>query len=176
MLNGEMNPMMQKLKTMNLHKYCACLCALVIGFTTVAQKVHQLKISELQAYIQKSEKPIVINFWATFCMPCVEEIPYFQATIRDQYKGEVELLLVSLDVPDYFPSKISSFAAQKKILAPIAWLNETDADYFCPKIDTNWSGAIPCTLMVNNKKHYRKFYEDQLSSDQFGKGLKALVE
>lgn len=153
----------------------AVLFALLLGNACAAQQVNRLNITELQAYIQKSDKPIVINFWATFCKPCVEEIPYFQTTIHDQYKGGVELLLVSLDVPDFYPLKISSFAAEKKILAPIAWLNETDADYFCPKIDIKWSGAIPCTLMVNNKKNYRKFFEDQLSSEQLEKELKALV-
>lgn len=148
---------------------------LVLGANCTAQQVNRISINELQAYIQKSEKPLVVNFWATFCKPCVEEIPYFQHTIRNQYKDEVELLLVSLDLPADYPQKISSFAAQKNISAPIAWLNETDADYFCPKIDQKWSGAIPCTLMVNNKKRYRKFYDDQLSTVQLEKELKALV-
>ncbi len=150
--------------------------AVLICFVATAQKVNRLSINELQAYIQKSDKPLVVNFWATFCKPCVEEIPYFQSTIRNQYKGQVELLLVSLDVPDYYPARISSFAALKKISAPIAWLNETNADYFCPLIDAKWSGAIPCTLMVNNKKRYRKFYGDQLSAAEFEKELKTLVQ
>ncbi|MBE7169897.1 MAG: TlpA family protein disulfide reductase [Williamsia sp.] len=150
------------------------LMLLLVG-SCMAQQVNRVSIAELQSYIQKSEKPLVVNFWATFCKPCVEEIPYFQQAISKQYKGEVELLLVSLDLPaDY--RKISSFASQKNFSAPIAWLNETDADYFCPKIDPKWSGAIPCTLMINNKKGYRKFYDDQLSTTQLEKELKALVQ
>ena len=105
----------------------------------------------------------------------MEEIPYFQHTIGE-YKGEVELVLVSLDIPDYYPSKISSVALQQKITSPIVWLNETNADYFCPLIDKKWSGAIPATLMVNNKKNYRKFYAQQLTPLQLIRELKVLAD
>lgn len=160
----------------NTNRIIILITALLLGYSGIAQQITRLSINELQAYIEKSDKPLVVNFWATFCKPCVEEIPYFQSAIRNQYKGEVELLLVSLDLPADYPRKITAFAAQKNFFAPIAWLNETDADYFCPKIDQKWSGAIPCTLMVNNKKRYRKFYDDQLSSAQLEKELKALVQ
>ena len=153
----------------------AVLFFFLLGGACSAQQVTRISIAELQAYIHKSEKPLVVNFWATFCKPCVEEIPYFQSTIRNQYKGDVELLLVSLDLPDYYPSRIANFATQKNFSASIFWLNETNADYFCPMIDSSWSGAIPCTLMINNKKRYRKFFDDQLSAVQFEKELKALV-
>ena len=159
-----------------INKLIAGLTFLLLGYGCTAQQINRISINELQAYIQKSDKPLVVNFWATFCKPCVEEIPYFQQAIRNQYKGEVELLLVSLDLPAYYPQKIAAFAAQKNFSASIAWLNETDADYFCPKIDQKWSGAIPCTLMVNNKKRYRKFYEEQLSAVQLEKELRALVQ
>jgi len=133
-----------------------------------------MKIADLEAYISKSEKPLVINFWATFCSPCIEEIPYFQNTIKEKYNGLVELVLVSLDLPDYYPSKIKSFVNQRNFSAPVVWLNETNADYFCPKIDHKWSGAIPATLMVNNKTRYRKFYEQQLTRLEFEQELQHL--
>jgi thiol-disulfide isomerase/thioredoxin len=134
-----------------------------------------MNITDLQEYISKSEKPLVINFWATFCKPCIEEIPYFQNTIKEKYNGLVDLVLVSLDMPDYFPLKITSFVTKRSFSFPIVWLNETDADYFCPKIDQQWSGAIPATLMVNNKNSYRKFYNRQLTPLQFEKELKSLL-
>jgi thiol-disulfide isomerase/thioredoxin len=138
------------------------------------QTVKKMKIADLEAYISKSEKPLVINFWATFCSPCIEEIPYFQNTIKEKYNGLVELVLVSLDLPDYYPSKIKSFVNLRNFSAPVVWLNETNADYFCPKIDHKWSGAIPATLMVNNKTRYRKFYEQQLTRLEFEQELQHL--
>jgi thiol-disulfide isomerase/thioredoxin len=141
----------------------------------VAQAIQKMKAAELNAYISKSEKPLIVSFWATWCASCNEEIPYFISTIREKYKGEVELLLVSLDIKSYFPARITSFAAKKNYNTPIVWLNESNADIFCPAIDPSWSGAIPSTLMVNNKKQYRKFYETGITATQFDKDVQELV-
>lgn len=141
----------------------------------VGQEVKKLKIGELEDYINKSEKPLVVNFWATFCIPCIEEIPYFQSIIKESYKDQVELLLVSLDLPDYYPAKVNSFVKARKFTAPVVWLNESNADIFCPRIDPSWSGSIPATLFVNNKTRYRHFHEGQLDRAAYRKQLKALT-
>jgi len=58
----------------------------------------------------------------------------------------------------------------------VAWLDETNADYFCPKIDAKWSGAIPATLFINNKSGYRKFMESQISHDDLKKEIRKLID
>lgn len=141
-----------------------------------AQEIKKMNITELDEYISKSEKPLIVNFWATFCKPCVEEIPYFLSFLNNRYNGQVDLVLVSLDPKEYYPRKITSVADDKKFTAPIIWLNETNADYFCPKINVKWSGAIPATLMINNKKGLKKFYEQQLTPLQFEREVKNLVD
>jgi hypothetical protein len=83
---------------------------------------------------------------------------------------------VSLDFKEGFPVGISSFAEKRKITAPIVWLDETNADYFCPKVDVKWSGAIPATLFINNKTGYRKFIEEQISHEQLKKEIKAILK
>lgn len=150
----------------------ACLLLLQDSFS---QSLQKMKADELKAYISKSEKPLIVSFWATWCASCNEEIPYFISTIREKYKGEVELVLVSLDIKSYFPARIASFAAKRNYDATIVWLNESNADVFCPSVDPSWSGAIPSTLMVNNKKQYRKFYESGISAAQFDKDVEELV-
>lgn len=156
--------------------YRFVLLVLLLGIQPAfAQTVQKMKAGELNAYIRKSEKPIIVSFWATWCASCNEEIPYFISTVRDKYKDEVELLLVSLDIKSYFPAKIASFVAKKNYDANIVWLNESNADVFCPAIDSTWSGAIPSTLMVNNKKQYRKFYETGITPLQFDRDVKELV-
>src|SRR6187402_222926 len=145
----------------------------IISFS---QEVKKISITELEAYIRKSDKPLVVNFWATFCVPCVKEIPYFQSIIKEKYQGKIELLLVSLDLPSSYPAKINSFAKEKKFYSPMAWLNETNADIFCPKIDSAWSGAIPASLFINNNSNYRKFYEKDLSPEQLKQVLEQLVQ
>ena len=152
------------------------LLLLTVQLYAAAQQIKQMKAEELNAYIAKSDKPLVVSFWATWCASCNEEIPYFISTIKEKYTANVELLLVSLDIKSYYPKKIELFVAKKKYVTPIVWLNESNADIFCPLIDAKWSGAIPSTLMVNNKKQYRKFYETGISPLQFDKDLKELVE
>jgi thiol-disulfide isomerase/thioredoxin len=149
----------------------------IINFVAAgAQSIQKMSPDDLVNYINKADKPLVVSFWATWCSSCVEEIPYFISTIQEKYADRVEILLVSLDIKSYYPEKVKAFAARKQFNVPIAWMSETNADVFCPKIDPNWTGAIPSTLMINNAKQYRKFYEQGLTKFQFDSGLKKLLE
>ena len=146
-----------------------------MGTIAQAQSVKKVKIEELADYIRKSDHPLVVNFWATWCAPCVEEIPYFQSEIKKYADQKVELILVSLDFPEAYPKQIATFIQKKKFEASFYWLNETNADHFCPQIDEKWSGSIPSTLFINNKTGYKKFFERQLTDRQFPIEIKALV-
>jgi thiol-disulfide isomerase/thioredoxin len=139
------------------------------------QEIRSIKITELEKTIAESKTPLVINFWATYCVPCIEEIPYFQQEVKKYEKAGVKLLLVSLDMKSYYPEKVSAFVKKKKFTAPLVWLNETDADYFCPKVDPKWSGSLPATLFINNRTGYRKFYEEQLSKEKLQKEIIAIL-
>ena len=150
------------------------LCFLVFATGTNSQPVPKWKITDLENYIKKSDSPVIINFWATFCKPCIEEIPYFHKMVKAYEKQGVKLFLVSLDLPDQFPN-IRNFAVKREYTAPVVWLDESDADYFCPKVDFAWSGTIPSTLFINNKTGYRKFYEDQISEENLEKEIKAML-
>ena len=158
-----------------MKKCYAVMLLLLACYAGWSQQIQKMKADELHAFIAKSEKPLVVSFWATWCASCNEEIPYFISTVKEKYKGEVEILLVSLDIKSYYPARITSFAAKKNYDVPVVWLNETNADIFCPLIDAKWSGAIPSTLMVNNKNNYRKFYETGISPLQFDRDLKELL-
>ncbi|HET9430333.1 MAG TPA: TlpA disulfide reductase family protein [Chitinophagaceae bacterium] len=150
------------------------LAALLVASGGATQEISRVKITDLEKIIAESRTPLVITFWATFCLPCIEEIPYFHAEIKKHKKDSVRLLLVSLDMEEFYPSRIRTFAVKQKFTAPILWLDESNADYFCPKIDPAWSGAIPATLFVNNGNGYRKFIEDQISEEEFKKNILAL--
>lgn len=137
--------------------------------------IRKIKITDLERTIAQSDHPLIINFWATFCGPCCKEIPYFQSTVA-QYKDQrVELILVSLDLPDDYPAKIAAFAKERGFTVPIVWLDETNADHFCPKVDPRWTGGIPCSLFINNKTHFRRFFDRQLTERQVEPEIKAML-
>jgi thiol-disulfide isomerase/thioredoxin len=152
------------------------VCVLMFGFSGFTQQVKNVKINAIEELIQKSDHPVIISFWATWCLPCVHEIPYFQETVKKYQDKNVELVLVSLDFKESYPSVIESFVRKKNYQASFYWLNETNADQFCPKIDPNWDGSIPATLFVNNKTNYRKFYDRQLTPLQVEAEVKAQVK
>jgi thiol-disulfide isomerase/thioredoxin len=140
-----------------------------------APAVRKIKITDLEKTIAQSDHPLIVNFWATFCVPCNKEIPYFQSTVAQYKEQQVELILVSLDLPDYYPSRIVAFARERGFTATMVWLDETNADYFCPKVDPGWSGGIPSSLFINNKTHYRRFFDRQLTEPQVDLEIKKML-
>jgi len=143
------------------------LCVLLINIG-YGQKIPALSSNELSKIIESDGTDVVVvSFWATFCKPCVAEIPSFIKASKRYSSKEVSLLLVSLDLPSAYPKKISRFAKAKNFNTNLAWLNETDADYFCPKVDKSWTGSIPATLVVNKRTGYRKFTEGEITGAEF---------
>lgn len=143
--------------------------------TLAAQQVRKIKATELSALIDSSTRPMIINFWATWCVPCIEEIPAFQKMAEKYRADSVQFLLVSLDMKDDYQDKISRFIIKRKINNPVVWLDEHDADYFCPLVDKKWSGSIPATLFVNRTKGYRHFIENKLSESRLEAEIRALI-
>ena len=140
-----------------------------------AQTVKKIKIEDLESYVKNSDHPLVLSFWATWCGPCVREIPWIEEAVKKRSDKHVEFILVSLDFPEAFPKKVSEFVKQKNFGATHYWLDETNADHFCPKIDPKWEGGIPATLFVNNKTGYHKFFQRQLTDRQAEQEVELLV-
>jgi thiol-disulfide isomerase/thioredoxin len=158
-----------------MNRIILILIILFNSFHIQAQEIKRWKMDELLEYLNQSDSAVVVNFWATFCGPCIEEIPYFQ-TISNKYKDQkVKLLLVSLDFKEYYPKKIAAFAKRFGFTAEIVWLDEEKPDEFCPKIDSTWSGAMPATLFVNNSNKYKKFIEAQMKPDEVEATIKEMI-
>jgi len=151
-----------------MKRFLVCIALLISATLSQAQSIPKVKMAEVVKYFSKDNDTVyVVNFWATFCKPCVGEIPHFIRLVKQYEKQKVKLLLVSLDLPGYYPAKIAAFVKKFKFDTNIAWLSETNADIFCPMIDQKWSGAIPATIIINNKTGFRKFFEDEINASDF---------
>lgn len=122
------------------------------------EEAKTVRLADLQKLMnEKSEKVQVINFWATWCGPCVKELPFFEK-LNAEARPDVKVTLVSLDLDlDPNPAKVYRFIAKKNIQSQVLLLDEPDANSWIGKIDKEWSGALPATLLINQKTGKRKF-------------------
>ena len=159
-----------------LMKKVITLLVLIVSVNTVfSQHIKKVKIADVVKMMDTSSVPMVINFWATWCGPCVHEIPWFEKAVAELKDKKVQLILVSLDFRDAYPKELTAFVKKNAYTSKILWLDETDADLFCPLIDKNWNGNIPATIMINNKKNYHQFYGEQIQEPRLKLELQKLV-
>ncbi len=120
-------------------------------------------IQQLESRItQAGDATIVINFWATWCKPCVEELPCFDE-LKAQYSGsDIQILLVSLDFKSQLEKKFLPFLRSQNIKSEVALLADQDVNSWIPRIYEDWDGAIPATIVLRGGK--RKFSLGKFSS------------
>ena len=145
------------------------LCLITLSNSTKAQQAEMMKLDKFLGMIEApSSKIKVINFWATWCAPCIKEIPFFEKVNRE--RQDVKITLVSMDIDqDPNPDKIYKFIARKKLASEILILDEKNPRSWIAKIDKKWSGNLPVTLLVNTNNGKRKFVERQLNEGELEK-------
>lgn len=104
----------------------------------------------------------LINFWATWCKPCVEEMPYIDP-LTEKYKDEkFKIILVSLDFKKQLESKLIPYLNKNKIQSEVIVLADSKTNKWIDKVDPKWSGAIPITLVYKGQERF--FYEENFHS------------
>lgn len=119
------------------------------------------KIDQLLNRTNGNDTLYVINFWATWCKPCVQELPAFDSLYAESKSTKVKVLLVSLDFTEDIETKVKPFLIKKNIQAECILLDEVNGNDFVNKISSNWSGAIPATLFKKGKQ--QKLIEKKMS-------------
>ncbi len=147
-----------------------------------ATEVFKSKGVEIPVYDFNSFEPLlkindgkirVINFWATWCKPCVAELPYFELINSRYPNNEVEVILVSLDLPKHIETKLASFLRRQKIQSKVILLDDPDANNWIPKVNKDWSGSIPATIIY--KGGSSNFYERSFTYNELEKELKKML-
>lgn len=116
----------------------------------VAQKVAVFDnyASLEKAVLNDKSTTYVVNFWATWCAPCVKELPHFEK-LNSENKN-VKVVLVSLDFKNQYEAKLLPFVKNKKINSEVVLLTDKDYNKWLPTVDKDWSGSIPATLIIKN--------------------------
>lgn len=146
------------------------MTGLLIGCQAQEKKENVLKAvnyDELKSIIQKEDgKLYVVNFWATWCKPCVEELPGFMV-VNEKFKDNpnFQMILVSMDVKKQLETKVKSFIEKNNIGADVYLLDDNKRmNMWIPDVDPSWSGAIPATVFYKNGK---KILFRELSMTQY---------
>ncbi|EMR02908.1 TlpA disulfide reductase family protein [Cesiribacter andamanensis] len=131
----------------------------------MAQEVKVIKMAELEQLLKEpQEGVVVINFWATWCRPCIEELPYFDKAQQDYAARGLKMYLVSLDDVEILESRVKPFVKKRGLSSTVLLLDETDQNAFINKVDPQWSGAIPATLILAGKE--RRLIEGKMEPQE----------
>lgn len=141
---------------------------LAAGTTSLtAQKVEKIGVAELEEILASPGNELhVINFWATWCPPCVTELPYFEK-LSKEYEGKgIKFILISLDFPSQVESRLIPFLDTNKITADVRVMTNIDYNSWIEKVDESWQGNIPVTLFFNNARELRYFHPEELEESK----------
>ena len=122
-------------------------------------KVKIVTFDQLQTYAaQKTNDTLyVVNFWATWCDPCVKELPAFEQEEKKYAHSKVKMIFVSMNSPKEL-SKVQNFSDNQKLGPIVLLLNGGNPNDWIDKIDNSWSGTIPATVMykLGKKVYFRE--------------------
>lgn len=137
---------------------------LFFAFASLAQKPAVYKINDLLKRIHNNSDTIyVVNFWATWCKPCVQELPDFESFNRQNKPALVKVLLVSMDFKEDLEKKVVPFLQKNKYSMEVVLLDEINGNDFINKINTKWGGAIPATYFTTKNKKKEELFEKKVT-------------
>jgi thiol-disulfide isomerase/thioredoxin len=149
---------------------------LISGVNSFAQGFRKISKNELIKILKDpSDKLHVINFWATWCAPCVKELPEFQKVVIELDVRKVDFLFVSLDFPSEADKKLPSFLKKNNYTFNVALMTETDYNLWIDQVDSNWQGGIPATLFYNRARNIHHFVSEPMDEPQLIKTIQSLL-
>ncbi len=136
-----------------------------------AQEVKVIKYPELLDMMQKDESSevVIYNFWATWCAPCVKEMPYFE---KANTQNDVTVKFICLDDRKKLEDRVIPFLKRKNIQSQVYLLDETDYNEFIDKVDNRWSGAIPATILFDHSSDEKLFFEKEFTEEELESVIK----
>ena len=153
-----------------LRRTLLLLSILLVGIITKSQvnkvnKIQVVNFDQLEPYLHKTNDTIyLVNFWATWCAPCVKELPSITAVEQKHANKKFKVLLVSLDFTKDLNTRLEPFVKSKNITSKVFLLNDPDQNRWIDKVDPAWTGEIPFTLIYG--KGFRNSYPNTFTFEE----------
>ena len=160
---------------MEVKIYMIIVLFCILNFSQISgQTISEIDREGITMLTQKSnDTTYVVNFWATWCSPCVKEISYFEELYRKYNSSTVSVILVSLDFPNQVEKRLLPFIQEKEISAPVLLMTDLNYNGWIDRVDPTWSGALPATLIYNRES--RIFLEKELTRDDLFKHVNQIL-
>lgn len=148
---------------------CSLVFQLVLSMmwstNTSAQNIPIINRSDLYTLVTKNDDTLrVVNFWATWCGPCVAEMPHFEKLERNKGAQKLQVIFVSLDFPSQLQKRVVPFVKKRKLQSQVMLFDGGDPNEWIDKVEPRWTGSIPATLFLYKGK--RIFYEGPLTEQE----------
>lgn len=151
------------------------LLVISLNSSVLAQQVEVIKFEGLEEIMNNpGEKVLVLNFWATWCKPCIIEMPYFEEASA-KYKDNINLIFVSLDFADQLENKVKPFLQKREIKSRVVLLDDIDYNSWIDKVDPRWSGALPATIIIDGRDNEKYFYEKEFEKEELYQILETII-
>ena len=121
--------------------------------------------TELRARLERmGDTPVVVNFWATWCRPCIEELPLFERLAQRSQGSGLQVWLVNVDFPQEWRRRVVPFVRRRGLRASVLLLRPSSGERWLDTLHREWSGAIPATLFWRASLGVAELYEGELDS------------
>jgi|SRR6185312_5266282 len=154
----------------------AGLILFISSLSFTGQRVTVINYDELQqqAALKNNDTLYVVNFWATWCDPCVKELPSFQAAYTKFASHKVKMIYVSVNSAKDIAG-VEKFAEEKDLKPQVFLLSANNANIWINGVDSSWSGAIPATVLYRHgKKLY--FHEGDFTQDKLNQLIQSKLK
>ena len=139
----------------------------------IAQNIPFIKADQIALWKNADTDTVyVLNFWATWCAPCVEEMPSFEKLNKTYADKKVKVVLISTDFKRNVESNVKPFVKKKKLESQVVFMDEPNPNNYINAVDSSWSGAIPATLIWSKQKNVSQFFEKKMTYEELEAAVK----
>lgn len=149
---------------------------LVKALTLPGQDIQVVKSDQIVHWKETDTDTVwVLNFWATWCAPCVAELPSFEKLHQNYADQKVKVILISTDFKKELETRVKPFVKKKKLKSEVAFMNESNPNNWIDLVSPEWSGALPATLIIAKRKNRYLFFEKQLTYEELEAALRTVL-